>query len=110
MNKVKIRKRGAVAFSEGPLDALADDVDADAELARVGLRIGGQEMAVSTADFPGEPGCRCEDLSVTRAQVASARRHQFKILGGAGGIFHGKRGASVGRSDHRITPLPYPLG
>jgi hypothetical protein len=47
---------------------------------------------------------------VTRAQVASARLHEFKILGGAGGIFHGKRGASAGRSDHRITPLPYPLG
>lgn len=110
MNKVEIRKGGAVAFSEGPIDPFADNVDADAEFGRVGLRIGGQEMAVSTADLPSEPSLRCEDLSVTRAQVASARLHEFKILGGAGGIFHGKRGASAGRSDHRITPLPYPLG
>ena len=110
MNKVEIGEAGAVSLSLCPLDPFADDVDPDAEFGWVRVGIGRKEMAVSTADLPGEPSVRCEDLGVTRAQVASSRRHQFKILGGAGGIFHGKRGASVGRSDDRITPLPYPLG
>ena len=105
VDEMKVGEAGAVPFAEGAADAFADDVDADAQFVGVGLGVGGQEVSVATADFPGEAGPGREDFFLAGAEVAAAGLHQGEKLGGANGIFHGRRGARGGWT-RGLLPCP----
>ena len=56
MDEVEIEKLGAVSLANGSTDALADNVDAYADLGWMRLGVGGEKMAVTAADLPNKRG------------------------------------------------------
>src|SRR5690606_32926908 len=72
VHKEDVAQSGAVALSERALNSLPDDVDADAKPLGVGLRIGGQKVAVPAPDLPGKGRRPREDARELRAYVISS--------------------------------------
>ncbi len=90
VDEVEIGQFGAITFLGRTTDALAHDVDTDAELVGMCLGVGREKMAVAAANFPHQrhPGTGLEDESEAFAKFSAASLHQGEELGSAGGIFH----------------------
>jgi len=53
--EMKIVQAGAIPLPHGSADPIGIDIDAYAQLPRMGLRVGGEKMSVPTADLEDDP-------------------------------------------------------
>ena len=90
LEEVEIRQPGEVALAQRALDALRDQVDADAAFLRERGGVGGEKMPVPAADFEREPverktadelfRERARDLLAQRVDPRGAVRHGFFVV------------------------------
>jgi len=104
--KDEIGQLSPVTFSHGPFHAVAEQIDAEAELLGMRCRIVGEEMPVPSTDFERDARMRGEELCKLTLQSRAAGVAMGDEFSGAGGSVHsaglrtGKPGnASAGSAD-----------
>ena len=85
----EIRQLRAVTFTKGAVDSVADQIDADAELGRMGRGVVGEEMPVAGTDFQRDTRVCGEQICQFLLEGCSAGGAMGDKLCGAGGIIHG---------------------
>jgi hypothetical protein len=83
MKKVEIGQLGAVALADGAGDALADEIDAEAQFAGMGRRVGREEMPVAAADLAQKMRPGRQHARQRGPQVGAALR-DAREMGGTG--------------------------
>jgi len=83
MEKMEVGQLGTIAFARGAGDALANEIDADAQFAGMCRRIGSEKMSVATADFAQKMRGGRQHAGQRSAQVGAALRDERK-MGGTG--------------------------
>ncbi len=83
VDKVEIGQLGPVAFPGGSTYSFADDVDPDANLVGMSVSIGGEEMAVAAANFPGNVRYSRDNTFMELPELGSAVLHHGEKLSGS---------------------------
>ena len=89
MEKMEVRQLGPVAFADGARNALADEIDADAQLMGMRRRVGREKMPVATADFAQKMRLGGQHAPQRGAQVGAALRDEREMGGTGRDGFHG---------------------
>ena len=89
LDKMKVSEFRALTFAVCPPDSLGDKVDSDAKVGGMRMRVGGEKMSMSAADFPYELGIDRNYLRERVAKFAPASLHHGQIIRGANGVIHG---------------------
>ena len=83
MEKMEVGQLRTVALAGGAGDALADEIDADAQFAGMRRSIGREKMSVAAADFAQKTRLGRQHAPQRDAQVGTALRDERK-MGGTG--------------------------
>jgi len=83
MEKMEVGQLGPVAFADGSRDALADEIDANAQLIGMRRRVGREKMPMATADFAQKMRVGRQHAPQRSAQVGATLRDE-REMGGTG--------------------------
>ena len=84
----EVGELGAVAFARGTFHAITEQIEAEAKFCGMRLRVIGEEMPVTCADFERDAGVRDEQIRQLLLEAGAAGVAMGDELGGAGGSVH----------------------